>query len=133
VFSILLHEGLINLELVQKILRWQHTGFHVHSQVRARSKEEADKDPTHLPLLEHSLQYVPRKGWAEMIRKLYELDPLLCPKCGGRMRIIAFIKDYAVIDKIINHLKLAFMAERPPPPQAQPQLSMATEERDEYF
>ena len=25
------------------------------------------------------------------------------------------------------------MAERPPPPQAQPQLSMATEERDEYF
>jgi len=52
-----------------------------------------------------------------MIRKVYELDPLLCPKCGGRMRIIAFIQDYAVIDKIINHLKLAFMAERPPPPQ----------------
>jgi len=39
----LLHEGLINLELVQKILRWQHTGFNAHSQVRARSKEEAER------------------------------------------------------------------------------------------
>jgi len=33
----LLHEGLINLELVQKILRWRHTGFHVHSKVRITS------------------------------------------------------------------------------------------------
>ena len=30
-----------------------------------------------------------------------------------------------VIDKIIDHLKLTFKAERPPPPQAQ--LSMAAE------
>ena len=29
------------------------------------------------------------------------------------------IKDYKVTDKIINHLKLTFKAERPPPPQAQ--------------
>jgi len=32
------------------------------------------------------------------------------------MRIIAFITDYAVVDRIINHLKLTFVAERPPPP-----------------
>jgi hypothetical protein len=32
------------------------------------------------------------------------------------MRIIAFLTDYAVVDRIINHLKLTFMAERPPPP-----------------
>jgi hypothetical protein len=31
------------------------------------------------------------------------------------MRIIAFITDYVVVDRIINHLKLTFMAERPPP------------------
>jgi hypothetical protein len=35
VFSLLLHKQLINLTLIQKILRWRHTGFHVHSQVRA--------------------------------------------------------------------------------------------------
>jgi len=33
------------------------------------------------------------------------------------MRVIAFIEDHTVIDKIINHLKLTFAAERPPPPQ----------------
>ncbi|MBN1273070.1 MAG: acid--CoA ligase [Candidatus Aminicenantes bacterium] len=32
------------------------------------------------------------------------------------MRIISFITDYAVVDRIINHLKLTFVAERPPPP-----------------
>ena len=45
-----------------------------------------------------------------MIRKVYEVDPLLCPKCGGQMRIIAFIEDQKVIDRIIAHLKLSFHA-----------------------
>jgi hypothetical protein len=31
------------------------------------------------------------------------------------MRIIAFLTDYAVVNKIINHLKLSFVADRPPP------------------
>ena len=32
------------------------------------------------------------------------------------MRIISFITDFAVVDRIINHLKLTFVAERLPPP-----------------
>jgi len=61
-----------------------------------------------------------------MIRKVYEVDPLICPSCGGQMKIIAFIEDHKVIDKIIGHLKLTFVAERPPPPQvAQHELLMA--------
>jgi hypothetical protein len=43
VFSLLLHKQLINLTLVQKILRWRHTGFHAHSKVRATSKQEAER------------------------------------------------------------------------------------------
>jgi len=65
--------------------------------------------------------------------KVYEIDPLLCPKCGGKMRIISFIEEHKVIDKIINHLKLTFKAERSPPPQAHPQLAMAAEDRVEYI
>jgi len=53
------------------------------------------------------------KGWAEMIRKVYEVDPMVCPQCGGQMKAIAFLTDYAVVDKIINHLKLTFVADRP--------------------
>jgi len=69
-----------------------------------------------------------------MIRKVYELDPLLCPSGGGQMRIISFIEDPKVIDKIILHLKLTFQAARPPPPQfVRQELLMAAEERGEYF
>jgi hypothetical protein len=77
---------------------------------------------------------VPSKGWAEMIRKVYEVDPLICPRCAGEMKVISFIEDHKVIDKIIAHLKLTFSAERPPPPQiAHKQLLMAAEESGEYF
>ena len=29
-----------------------------------------------------------RKNWARLIRKIYEVDPLVCQKCKGQMRII---------------------------------------------
>ena len=34
-----------------------------------------------------------RKNWARLIQKIYEIDPLLCPRCQGAMRVIAFIED----------------------------------------
>ncbi len=50
------------------------------------------------------------------------------------MRIISFIEEHKVIDRIIRHLKLAFHAERPPPPHVvQQELLMTAEERGEYF
>jgi hypothetical protein len=77
---------------------------------------------------------VPSKGWAEMIRKVYEVDPLRCPICGGQMSIISFIEEPKTIDRIIGHLKLTFEAERPPPPHnVQQELLMAAEESGEYF
>ncbi|MFB0564386.1 MAG: hypothetical protein ACETWK_01750 [Candidatus Aminicenantaceae bacterium] len=85
-------------------------------------------------IIEQEEPFVPPKGWAEMIRKVYEVDSLLCPSWGGQMSIVSFIEDHKVIDKIIAHLKLTFMAERPPPPQSVRQkLLMAAEERGEYF
>lgn len=66
-----------------------------------------------------------------MIKKIYEIDPLICPQCGGTMRIVSFIEDKKVIDKIIEHLNLTFKAARPPPPQSL--LSMAAEEPSEYI
>jgi hypothetical protein len=50
-----------------------------------------------------------RSRWAALIKKVYEVDPLKCPKCGGQMRIISFIekKDQAdVIEKILRHCVL---------------------------
>ena len=39
---------------------------------------------------------------------MYEIDPLACPKCGGQMKVIAFIEppQGAVIEKILRHCGL---------------------------
>ena len=70
------------------------------------------------PLIIEGEQYISSRGWAEMIKKVYEVDPLICPSCGGQMHVIAFIEDHKAIDKIIKHLKLSFIAERPSPSTA---------------
>jgi len=31
-----------------------------------------------------------------LIKRVYEIDPLICPACGAEMRIIAFIVDPGV-------------------------------------
>ena len=87
-----------------------------------------------LRIVEEELRRVPSKGWAAMIRKVYEVDPLTCPRCGGAMRVVAFLTEHAVVDRIIDHLKLTFVAERPPPPQvAYQEVLMADETSAEYF
>jgi hypothetical protein len=40
---------------------------------------------------------------------------MICPRCGGRMKVVAFLTEYAVVDRIIRHLELTFVAEKPPP------------------
>ncbi len=32
-----------------------------------------------------------RRSWAQMIKRVYEIPPLVCPSCGAEMRIIAHI------------------------------------------
>ena len=56
----------------------------------------------------------------ECIKKIWEVDPLSCPKCGGEMKIISFITDPKTIRKILEHLGL-WKEEPPraPPPQNQ--------------
>jgi hypothetical protein len=56
-----------------------------------------------------------RKSWARLIQKIYEVDPLICPKCKGTMRIISFIEDAQVIREILTHLGLWLVRSRPPP------------------
>jgi len=43
-----------------------------------------------------------RSSWARLIKKIFEADPLLC-RCGGRMRIVSFITDPRVVDRILRH------------------------------
>jgi hypothetical protein len=61
-----------------------------------------------------------RRRWAELIRRVYEVDPLLCPRCGGEMRVIGFITQPALIDRILDHLRSREKVSRPPPHSPQP-------------
>ena len=47
-----------------------------------------------------------RSTWARLTYKVYEVDPLECPKCKGPMRVIALIDDKVVIRNILTHLGL---------------------------
>ena len=59
---------------------------------------------------------------------------LACPHCGGQMKVVAFITEFSVVDRIINHLKLTFVAEELPPPRiAYQEVLMAAEAPAEYF
>ncbi len=55
-----------------------------------------------------------KKRWSYFIRKVYETDPLVCPKCSREMRIISFIDQGAVIKKILQHLGLWEEPHAPP-------------------
>jgi len=46
--------------------------------------------------------------WAMLIKRVYEVDPLACPKCGGIMKVVAFIEppQAEVIEKILKHCGL---------------------------
>jgi hypothetical protein len=49
------------------------------------------------------------------------------------MRVIAFLTEYAVVDRIIRHLELTFAAEKPPPVHVFEQVALMTaEESGEY-
>jgi hypothetical protein len=225
VLAFLVGRELLSPEWVERLLSWRHTGFSVHSRVRAKTKPEAERvgkymirpllslerlsflEPegkvgyrydqdraeqeamdylefiarvtSHIPdkgqvtiryyglyanahrgkvrkagvsplvlrMAEQEEKCIPSKGWAAlirkphrglrsaaMIRKVYEIDPMICPKCGGLMKVVAFITDYRAVDRIIDHLKLTFVAEKPPPSHVFQQVAlMAAEEQAEYF
>ena len=40
--------------------------------------------------------------WAVLIKSVFEVDPLKCPKCGGTMKIVSFIEEKPVIEKILR-------------------------------
>ncbi len=55
-----------------------------------------------------------RMSWAQLLKRVFDIDIVRCPHCGGTMKIIAAILEPAVITKILAHLGLPTRA----PPRA---------------
>jgi hypothetical protein len=45
-----------------------------------------------------------KRAWARLLSKVYEIDPLVCPKCGAEMKVIAVIENPDEIKRILRHL-----------------------------
>jgi Transposase zinc-binding domain/Putative transposase len=92
----------------------QHrTIFYGHYANRTRGARR--RDESEWP--EASAEPPPRRcspTWARLIARIYQVDPLVCNRCGQRMRTIAFLTDHLSIRSILDHLGLS------PPEQAQP-------------
>jgi hypothetical protein len=62
-----------------------------------------------------------RRQWAQLIRRIYESDPLLC-ECGGTLRFVSIITQESVVKQILEHLdKVGRPARGPPTLPARPQ------------
>ncbi len=73
----------------------------------------------------------PRAGslstWGMLLKRVFEVDPLKCPHCGGQMKIIGFIerRQHEVIERILRHCGLwegpirTLASPRAPPPGAE--------------
>jgi predicted alpha/beta hydrolase len=75
----------------QKLVKPEHRGLLGEARVATATDEE--RAPLEV-----------RRSWARMIRQVYEVDPLLCPRCGVTMRVVAVIERPAVIRQILDHL-----------------------------
>ena len=55
-------------------------------------------------------------AWATLMRRAFEIDVLACPRCGGRLRLIATVKDPREIREVLAGLALsAEPVDRAPP------------------
>src|SRR6058998_1023252 len=58
--------------------------------------------------------------WADLMRRVSDLDVLACPRCGGRMSVIATIEAADVLHKILGHLGLPTDPPAPLPARSPP-------------
>ncbi len=94
------------------------------SKARARRAEELKLQPsssdnstekTHEPKLSSKQRAALRRRWAHLIKRVFKTDPLVCPDCGGELRIISFITEPKIIRKILDHLHKRNTRSRAPP------------------
>jgi hypothetical protein len=63
------------------------------------------------------------RAWADLMRRAFEADVLACPRCGGRMILLATIEDAAVITRILTHLGLSLESGEPDPAHPPPEIN----------
>ena len=58
--------------------------------------------------------------WADLMRRVFAIDVLACPGCGGRLRLVAMLDASAATARILSHLHLPTEVPAPAPSRASP-------------
>ncbi|MBY0276821.1 transposase [Candidatus Binatia bacterium] len=70
---------------------------------------------------------MPRKDgwvrWADLLRRVFEIDVLHCARCGGQLRFVAAIDDPEVVRRILRHLGVPTSIAPPLPARSPPGLT----------
>ena len=99
----------------QQLIRYYGEWSHVR-RARARHACPLPSQPVPSAKAQDECARRQMRSWARLIKKVYEADPLICPRCKGPLKIISLIDTPSVIEKILRHLKLWDRPERAPPP-----------------
>jgi len=99
-------------------------GLRPHSNSRAEGERERGERA--------KLKKPPRTDWATLLLRSMGLDALRCPRCEGRMKIIACLTDPPGVRKVLRAMGLrsevpGATAARPPP---QSELDFETDQRE---
>jgi len=94
----------------------RYYGFYSSRQRGKRRKANSDAAVEPLTMVEPEPEALrkAKRRWAELLRHIFEVDPLACPRCGEEMRIVAFITEPKVIDRILEHLRRTKSSRRRP-------------------
>jgi hypothetical protein len=78
------------------------TRYYTRYSCRRRGERaKLSPPPTEEPESDYRQEFR-KSSWAACIKRIYEIDPLECPKCKAQMRIIAFIQDAHSIKDIMK-------------------------------
>jgi len=61
---------------------WVCINFGLYAHAHRGKVKKASLVPVALGMIEEEPRPISTKGWAEMIRKVYEVGPMVCPHCG---------------------------------------------------
>jgi len=70
----------------------------------AREQQDTETAPSPALLHEQPEMQRARASWARLIARVYQVDPLVCPRCAGPTRAIALIEESTVVRRILEHL-----------------------------
>jgi hypothetical protein len=116
--NLILYHGVLGPRAAWRadVVRRQMSGDSGEAGVKDSASEQArEGDPA-----ETARRQARGQTWAALMARTFGFDVLACPRCGGRLRLIALIEEAGVIQRILRHVGVPTEIPAPRPARAPP-------------